>query len=73
MILLCHYILLENYSKATLDRVHIEEYDKLLWGDIFNHLHYQIQHLYEESINPYCHKLYQEVREEFYTSENPLL
>ena len=66
------YILLENYSKATLDRVHIEEYDKLLWGDIFNHLHYQIQHLYEESINPHCHKLYQEVRKEFYTSENPM-
>ena len=65
-------VLLSIYSRETIPKIHHYEYDKYLWSDIYSHIHIQLQHLFDDSIQDICYKLYQKAREEFYTPEFPM-
>jgi len=66
------YILLETYTKSTIDKIHLYDYDKHLWGDIFRHISFQLQHLYQSSIEPRARELFSEVKKEFYSPLLPM-
>ena len=43
-------VLLSIYSRETIPKIHHYEYDKYLWSDIYSHIHIQMQHLFDDSI-----------------------
>lgn len=65
-------VLLKIYSRETIPKIHHYEYDKYLWNDIYSHIHIQLQHLFDDSIQDICYKLYQKARAKFYTPEFPM-